>query len=337
MTFHVQPRKHRTIKAGAGYNTDTGANLLLGWQHRNILGSGQKLDTHLNASKVEQSLNGELTLPNYLRDHQTLTLATHLTHETPAAYTALQGDVSAILSRPLRRRWSASVGAALEFSRIKKEGEEGDYALLSAPVGLDYTTVDHIFDPTQGWALSLKARPQVNLYQTGIRFMEYSALGRAYISNEHWPLQPTLAARFGIGIINGSSLDDVPADHRFYSGGGGSVRGYDYQSLGVLEGTEPTGGLSFSEISTELRLKINEQWGAVLFADGGFAFGQKHPKVLDEYLWSAGIGIRYFTSFAPIRLDIARPLDIRRVTNSEGNLVRIDSPFQIYINIGQTF
>ena len=61
--------------------------------------------------------------------------------------------------------------------------------------------------------------------------------------------------------------------------------------------------------------------------DGGYAYPTKTPKIGDEFLWGAGIGLRYHTSFAPFRFDIATPLDKR-----EG-----DSDIQLYIAIGQSF
>ncbi|MDC0002879.1 BamA/TamA family outer membrane protein [Porticoccaceae bacterium] len=45
-------------------------------------------------------------------------------------------------------------------------------------------------------------------------------------------------------------------------------------------------------------------------------------------LWGAGLGLRYYTSFAPIRFDIGVPLNQR---------AEIDDSFQIYISIGQAF
>lgn len=78
----------------------------------------------------------------------------------------------------------------------------------------------------------------------------------------------------------------------------------------------------------ELRLQFSSDWGAVLFADGGYAYPDKLPDLGVDYLWGAGIGVRYFTRFAPIRVDVAFPLDRR-----EG----VDNRFQLYISLGQAF
>ncbi|HUT57967.1 MAG TPA: BamA/TamA family outer membrane protein, partial [Phycisphaerae bacterium] len=43
---------------------------------------------------------------------------------------------------------------------------------------------------------------------------------------------------------------------------------------------------------------------------------------------SAGIGVRYYTEFGPLRVDFAVPLNRRR---------GIDGRFQFYVSIGQAF
>ena len=93
------------------------------------------------------------------------------------------------------------------------------------------------------------------------------------------------------------------------------------------QGIKPLGGLSFSEASFEIRSRITQSIGITVFADGGYAYADKAPKMGNDYLWSAGLGLRYHTSFAPFRIDIATPLDKR-----EG-----DDSIQLYIAIGQAF
>ena len=55
----------------------------------------------------------------------------------------------------------------------------------------------------------------------------------------------------------------------------------------------------------------------------------------DRFLWGPGIGIRYFTGFGPIRVDLAFPMKVRKVSNEKKT--SIDSKYQIYISINQDF
>ena len=153
-----------------------------------------------------------------------------------------------------------------------------------------------------------------------------------------------LAGRVAAGSIQGVARDDLAPSRRFYSGGGGSVRGYGYQELGpqvVIPNPDydptdpkekdpptilhPLGGRSFNEASIEARYRFGT-WGAVAFVDAGQAYESSFPK-LSDLRFGAGVGVRYYTNFGPLRVDLATPLDRR-----EG-----ESWLAVYVSIGQAF
>ena len=83
----------------------------------------------------------------------------------------------------------------------------------------------------------------------------------------------------------------MPADERFYAGGGGSVRGVPFQKAGPLDRHgDPVGGRSFVELSTELRLSITETIGLVAFLDTGSAYPESLPDPAAGLRWGAGLG-----------------------------------------------
>jgi translocation and assembly module TamA len=159
-----------------------------------------------------------------------------------------------------------------------------------------------------------------------IVFLRAEGQATAYL-----PLQnegrTVLAGRVRIGSIIGGDELSVPSDRLFYSGGGGSVRGFEYQGVNPeLPDQTPRGGLSLFETSLEVRRDIGESFQAVGFVDAGAVGFQETPN-LNNLRYAAGVGVRYKLPFGPIRADIALPLDKR-----EG-----DADFQIYISIGQAF
>ncbi len=332
--FNLTERQHRTVRAGIGYESITGVGVTLGWQHRNLFHRGRRLDIETRLSEQETGIRTELLAPHFGRKGQTLTLHADVTREVPDAYEVVAGEIGATLNRSLRRYWAGDIGTVLEFSRVEDDGDQTDFALLSFPVGLQYNRTGSLLDPRSGWSVNLKTQPFVDLYATGRRFVKTSLVGAVYFTEEDWPLRPTLAVRASTGTISGTSLEAVPEHHRYYVGGGGSVRGYAYQSLGTLdEEGKPVGGLSYGETSVEVRLRIAESWGAVIFTDGGYAYTDELPEFGRDFLWGAGIGVRYYTSFAPFRLDIATPMTRRR--DAAG--ARIDNDIELYISIGQAF
>ncbi len=136
-----------------------------------------------------------------------------------------------------------------------------------------------------------------------------------------------LAGRARLGSILGGAELTVPSDRLFYSGGGGSVRGYEYQGVSErLPNNKPRGGLSLFEASVEVRRDLGRNFGVVGFVDAGAVGFQEAPD-FSNLRYGAGIGVRYNLPFGPIRADIAVPLDKR-----DG-----DADFQIYVSIGQAF
>ena len=120
-------------------------------------------------------------------------------------------------------------------------------------------------------------------------------------------------------------MEAVPADERFYSGGGGSVRGYEYQQIGPQQDGVPLGGDKMVEFSMELRMQPGRRLGYAAFVDGGTVYNDG----LDRSLrYGAGVGLRWFTGVGPLRVDVAFPLN-----PSDDQVERL----QFYISLGQAF
>jgi translocation and assembly module TamA len=137
------------------------------------------------------------------------------------------------------------------------------------------------------------------------------------------------AVRVRVGTIQGPETSELPANKRFYAGGGGSVRGYAFQLAGPLDASgDPLGGSSVLEASLETRWRLTDKIGIVPFVDGGTVYQQPYPDFSEEFFWAAGVGLRYFTIAGPIRLDVAFPLNRRP---------GIDDAYQFYVSLGQAF
>jgi translocation and assembly module TamA len=138
------------------------------------------------------------------------------------------------------------------------------------------------------------------------------------------------AGRVRLGSIVGARSQDIAPSRRFYSGGGGSVRGYGYQELGPqdFEG-DPIGGRSLAEFSLEARIRLKTfggNFGVVPFLDGGTLTTGATPD-LTHWQLGAGIGLRYYSSFGPIRVDVGTPL------NHRGD----HAPVAVAVSLGQAF
>ncbi|GAA5525956.1 outer membrane protein assembly factor BamA [Microbulbifer aestuariivivens] len=339
VTFIVRERRHRTVRLGVGYYSSEGAGVSAGWEHRNIFGRGEKFEIESKLNPTQQTLKAELLLPYFLREDQSLAGKVELSNEERDAYSAESLTVGAKVLRTLSKHRTASAGAELKFSQVVEEEEVGseNYQLLYFPLGWKLDTTDNLLDARRGATAALELKPFVDVGDSETRFVKTLVVLTGYKTAEQMRYTPTLALRLKAGVISGLDSFELPADERFYSGGGGSVRGYAYESLGPRtlveepDGTvklgDPSGGRALSEISVEGRFRFTKTWGGVLFVDGGNAYADPSPNFSDLY-WGVGFGVRYMTSFAPLRLDIAFPLDKR-----DG----VDDGFQVYVSLGQAF
>jgi translocation and assembly module TamA len=325
--YSIDEKNHRTVKAGIGYSSDEGTYLTSGWEHRNFSGAGEKLDISTRLSSIRQKVLGDFLIPAFFNNNKSLTLYSEAKNEELDSYKALSLKAGAKVGFQRSEFLHYFIGAELKISDVNDEGEKEAFYLLSFPIEVEWDHTNDILDSTDGFLITAVVRPYIDIINTETKFYKTMFSISGYHSFDI-ALQPTIAARYSVGTITGESVDNIPADERFYVGGGGSVRGYAYQSLSRLDGDDPEGGSSFQQINTELRIRFLENWGLATFVGGGFAFDEATPGLKQETLWGTGFGLRYYTAFAPFRMDIAFPLNKRE---------NYDDNFQLYISIGQAF
>ena len=327
VTYRVVQRRHRSIGGGIGYLTDEGPNLRAFWEHRNLLGAGERLRTDLAASPVRQSAEAQLRKPEVGARGQSLLASGALLAERLDAYDARSARISGGIERRLARGLDGSLGLAYRFADIEDRGRAERFGLLSAPGRLSFDASDNLFDPSRGGRVAVELAPYADTLGAGARFLEGRLVATAYVPIRNQP-RLVLAGRSAVGAIIGAARKSVPADERFYAGGGGSVRGVPFQKAGPLDRHgDPVGGRSFVELSTELRLSITETIGLVAFLDTGSAYPESLPDPAAGLRWGAGLGLRYATPVGPLRLDVGIPVDRQGV----------DDPFQLYLSLGQAF
>lgn len=123
-----------------------------------------------------------------------------------------------------------------------------------------------------------------------------------------------LKLKAGLEDKYGSSRDDstraIPQTHRFFAGGGGSVRGWASRAL-IARGDPELGGNLSVEASAELRLNLfqslRDGWldkiWLVFFADAGNVWPELRDFEIRKVAVAAGLGFRYDTLVGPFRID----------------------------------
>ncbi len=328
VTLEVVEAKSRSVGVGVNYSTDQGAGAEASWEHRNLLGEGESLKLSVTAAMTRQRLAADFLKPNYKRLDQNLLIDSEVLRQESDAYDSQSISLFTGFSRRLSKKWTAKGGGSFEYSVIHENGEKDIYALFGIPLSVSRDSRNDVLDPTEGSVLSLSLTPYLGTIEETAPFVQTGISGSTYAALDS-DRRIVAAGRLKVQSIAGSNTRSIPATKRLYAGGGGSVRGYEFQKVGPLDGeNDPLGGRSLAEIGAELRFRATDDFGIVPFVDGGIVNDDPIPDFSTDIQWAAGLGFRYYSPVGPLRADIAIPLNGR-----EG----IDDDFQIYLSLGQSF
>ena len=336
VTATVVEQKPRRYSLGVEVASLDGVSLTASWLHRNLLGGGERLGLNGKVTNIGSGVSGidyglEVTLdrPATLTPDTTAGLVLGYSHEDEIDYSLDSVTFGLRFNHVFSEKLTARAGLTYDYLDGQDPGGSFTFRNLSLPVGVTWDKRDVANDPTSGFYLDAEAKPFAGFGTTGSG-VRATMDGRVYRSLGE-PGRFVIAARAQAGAVLGSGLLETPRDDLFFSGGGGTVRGQPYRSLGiaVTRGFGPQfqiGGRYFLGASVELRAKVTDRIGVVGFADWGSIGLDGFTGGFAESHAGAGLGLRYDTGLGPIRLDIAAPISGR---TGDG--------VQIYVGLGQSF
>ncbi|MGE4430797.1 MAG: BamA/TamA family outer membrane protein [Sphingobium sp.] len=328
------PAPMRTISGEIGYGTGEGYRLEANWQHRNFFPPEGAINVQGLIGTREQAAGLSYRRNNFKRRDHVLTGAVNFYHRDYDAYKAKTLSLTAGLERQsnmlYQKTWSWSIGAQLLASRELNYYDDNrvktnrNYLIGALPLSILYDSSDDLLNPSTGFRLGARVSPEVSWQGNAFTYVTTQVDGSAYVPVSD---RVVVASRVRLGsILGGVDADRIAPSRRFYAGGGASVRGYAYQSIGPRDpDNDPYGGKSLMEFSLEARIKFGV-FGVVPFIDAGNISSGFLPK-MGDMRYGAGIGFRYYSTFGPIRIDVGTPL----------NRQRGDSRIAVYVSLGQAF
>ncbi|MEI4232239.1 autotransporter assembly complex protein TamA [Roseovarius sp. D22-M7] len=333
MQTRVTDAKPRRIGVGAELSSPEGITLSGFWLHRNLLGGAERLRLDAMIGGIAGDSGGEdfrlgarIDRPATFSPETGAFLLADIEQNDEPDYRERKAEIGGGLTHRFSDELTAEAGLRYRYSDIDDDLGNRELQHLLLPLRATWDRRDEPLNPKSGLYLDVTVTPFLRLDESGAGSRVYADL-RDYVTfGESERL--TLAGRAQVGSVAGAAREDVPADFLFYSGGAGTVRGQDYQSLGVdLASGGTVGGRSFIGFSGEVRGMITDTLQAVAFADTGFVGQDAFGTGSGEWHSGAGLGARYFTPVGPIRFDVAVPVDGE---DAGGQL-------EIYIGIGQAF
>ncbi len=332
----VVEEKLRRYSIGAEVASLDGLSVSGYWLHRNLLGGGERLKIDAAISNIgsgesgtDYSLGLTLDRPATLSPDTTGTLTFGIGHLDEVDYYADTAEFGLGFRHYFSDALTARVAVNYEYAEGRDPGGDFLFRSLSLPIGVTWDRRDSAADARKGFFIDATAKPFAGLGTTGsgVRLTFDGRVYRSFGADQ----RVTLAGRLQAGAVLGSRLLETPRDDLFFSGGGGTVRGHPYRSLGiaVTRGFGDSfliGGTHMVVASAEVRTRVTEKIGVVAFVDAGRIGVDGFFDDAGDWHAGAGLGLRYETGFGPVRLDVATPV------GGTG-----DGGVQVYIGLGQSF
>ncbi len=290
--------RYRT-DAGVGYETDKGARTRLAFTDNNLRGRGWIGSLELKLQQREQRFDADVKLPPDVDGYR-----------YSSSFQAKNEDVEAVRTsaqtlgvQRSRLKGLIEVTQALQYTRSAEQAAGKARQLnraLIASQAWSRSELDNPVDPRSGLALSWQLGGAAKALLSDTNFVR--AWGRA---TWYMPVGDAgiMLFRGEAGQVLSDNSDSVPTDSLFRAGGAGSVRGYNYQSIGIRTDTGAVeGGRVLAIGSVEYQHRIVGKWRGAVFADVGAA--------ADDWLSfkaykGYGVGARWVSPVGPFALDAA--------------------------------
>lgn len=331
LNVELKPAPPRTIAGLIGFNTGEGFRVETSWEHRNFFPPEGAINIAGILGTREQAAGVTYRRNNFKGRDRVLTASFRARNQNLDAFDARSLDVAIGYERQttliFQKKWAYNIGVEYSLSdeRAVFDGVVSRelFNILSLPAGLSYDGSNDLLDPTKGFRLSARVSPEISTGVDEIAYFKAQIDGSVY-----QPVNDNLviAGRIRLASISGAETSNIAPSRRNYAGGGGSVRGFGFQDIGPVDlNGNPAGGRGLAEFAIEARYRIGS-FGIVPFIDAGGVSDRGTPDFSDIRL-AAGLGLRYYTSFGPVRIDVGTPFNRR---DGEGLIA-------VAISLGQAF
>jgi translocation and assembly module TamA len=294
----VTENLERTLGFGVGYSTDLGFGVELRYEDNLTFRPGWRSNTSLKIEQKEQSARTRLQLVPLARGFQPVVSAEVKRSDIQNDETLTTRVIGQLVNVSGTRELSLSLDFNYEWQRV--EGESRD-DITAVPLNLSWTRreLDDLLFPRSGYIINLQAGGALDWLLSNTSFFRLYGRG-----NYYYPVgtRSKLLLRGEVGAVESDSRDDIPTDYLFRTGGSQSVRGYEFGSLGVIDGDAIVPGRYIAVASAEFMFPVSGDWFGAVFVDAGNAVDR-----IEDYeaKLGYGAGVRWMSPLGPLNLDVA--------------------------------
>ncbi|MBX3641479.1 MAG: outer membrane protein assembly factor BamA [Rubrivivax sp.] len=321
----VEEKPTGNLSLGAGYSSAELLTLSASIQQENVFGSGHFLGLSVNTGKSNRTLVINTVDPYWTVDGVSRAFDLYYRNSSPLN---TYGDSYQLTT------WGGSVRFGVPFSEVDtvffgagfEQTQIGDDVFLPNSYFLyrqQYGATSYGFPLTVGW--SRDGRNSA-LFPTEGRFYranaEISALGDLQFARVNLQAQQYLPLPYNLTLgLNGEigwgfalGPRPYPVFKNFYSGGLGSVRAFQQNSLGVIDPTGAfVGGNRKMNANAELYIPVpgmgsDKSLRFFAFFDIGNAWGEDQSITFGSLRASTGLGISWVSPMGPLKLSYGTPV-----------------------------
>lgn len=325
LTVTVTERPTGSLQLGAGFSSAERLALSFSIKQENVFGTGEYLGVEVNTSKYNRTFVVNSVNPYFTADGISRTI--DLYHRSSRPYEDQGGNYQLITSGlglrfgiPFSEVDTVYFGGSAERTQIKpgtnipaaylEYAERFGYTSSAVPLSVAWSRDDRdsTIAPTSGAyrrvAGELGVIGDARYFRSNLQYQQYIPLNKQY----------TLAFNGELGWGKGLSGRPFPVFKHFYSGGLGSVRGFDQGTLGPRDITGSSiGGPRKITLNAEVIAPFpgagNDRTLRVFgFVDVGNVFGEDEPLKVDDLRASVGVGLSWLSPIGPLRIAAAQPV-----------------------------
>lgn len=313
----VRERFTGQFSVGLGYNQVTGISGFVSLRKGNFLGTGDIAGISVSYGSKYKDNSLSYTRKWFLNKPIDLTGSIYDRRIEYTTYTVERTGLDLILSREFAEFWRVGTGVSLQRVRYKDissnaspliQQEAGTRQSRKFLFSITRDTRDNYLFPSQGSLTEINYSVAVPVLGGNEKFNKL-ILSHQHFFKDRWLDTGLILSVKGVfGMVEPYGGKRVPLDERFFVGGDFTVRGYKYGYAGPLDPktNDPVGAKREAIFSIEANYPLykNILYGAV-FYDTGLGFDNWNELKTQNLRGGFGVGIRFITPFAPIKLDWA--------------------------------
>jgi translocation and assembly module TamA len=358
ISIHADPSQPNVYSVAGGYENDTGARGILSWEDRRVNSYGDKMSVDLEAAQVTRySLQSRYVIPIGDPAVENLTLSGTVIQQELADVDARTLSIGPSITRVMGNwqtvwfvngvqstgtvgtSWPGAVdpsdkeciAAAVTGTKCNASITIGipTNAMLVPGVDLASVPKGYLGEPMFEHGFFAEIRGSQGAFGSKANFLQiHIELERAFQLAPKWHL----LLRDEFGATAASHFGEMPPAMRFYAGGEGSVRGFEYDGLSptqkyCLSGSQicaeaQAGGKDVITGTVEFDRDLPRNFGLAFFFDYGNAFNHFGPQEQAVYdneqqivlikqpllQYGAGIGFLFRLPVLTLGIDIGEPL-----------------------------